>query len=64
MGEVVNLRRVRKARERATCEAKAAQNRVLFGRTRAARDQQALQDALLQRRHADHRLTLPGSDDA
>ncbi len=35
MAEVVNLRRVRKARMRAAAETQAAANRVAFGRTRA-----------------------------
>lgn len=33
MSEVVNLRRARKARERAVAEARAAANRALHGRT-------------------------------
>ena len=39
MGEVVNLRRVRKARARDQAEAQAAANRAAFGRTLA--DKQA-----------------------
>ena len=35
MGEVVNLRRARKARDRRADEAQAAANRVAFGRTKA-----------------------------
>ncbi len=34
-GEVVNLRLARKAKSRATAEAKAAENRAKFGRTKA-----------------------------
>ncbi len=37
MGDIVNLRRVRKGRERRREEAEAAQNRVLFGMTKAER---------------------------
>ena len=37
MGEVVNLRRARKARVRAADQAQAAANRVAFGRTGAER---------------------------
>ena len=37
MGDVVNLRRARKARDRAEDERKAAENRVAFGRTKAER---------------------------
>lgn len=35
MGEIVNLRRVRKAKARVTADATAAANRAAFGRTRA-----------------------------
>lgn len=37
MGEIVNLRRSRKAQDRRRKEAKATENRVLFGMTRAER---------------------------
>lgn len=37
MGEVVNLRRARKAKARGAAEAQAAANRLAFGRTRAER---------------------------
>ena len=37
MGEVINLRRVRKARDRAAADVEAARNRASFGRTRAER---------------------------
>jgi Domain of unknown function (DUF4169) len=39
MGDVVNLRRARKSRERRREEANAAQNRVAFGMTKAQRRQ-------------------------
>ena len=35
MGEIVNLRRARKARERSREEAEAAQNRMVSSRTKA-----------------------------
>ena len=38
MGEVVNLRRARKNRERSDAAAQAAVNRAAFGRTKAERD--------------------------
>ncbi|GHH15685.1 hypothetical protein GCM10008023_18890 [Sphingomonas glacialis] len=37
MGEVVNLRRARKARARDTAETTAATNRAAFGRSKAER---------------------------
>ncbi len=47
MAEIINLKRHRRARDAALAETKAAENRVLHGRTKAekARDrQQAEQD--------------------
>ncbi|MCC2981438.1 MULTISPECIES: DUF4169 family protein [unclassified Sphingomonas] len=38
MGEVINLRRARKARARADAQDKAAANRLAFGRTKAERE--------------------------
>ena len=37
MGDIVNLRRARKTRERRREEANAAQNRIAFGMTKAER---------------------------
>jgi len=56
MGEVVNLRRVRKAKARAAAAQNAAENRVKHGRTRAA---QGMDSASAERRallHEGHRL--------
>lgn len=49
MGEVINLRRARKARLRADAQEKAATNRVAFGRTKAERDAAAAEAARQQR---------------
>ncbi len=38
MGEVINLRRARKAKARVNAEHQAATNRAAFGRTKAERD--------------------------
>ena len=38
MGEIVNMRRARKARARAEGETEAAVNRAAFGRTKTAKD--------------------------
>lgn len=35
MSEIINLRRARKAKARASAEGNAAQNRVTFGRTKS-----------------------------
>ncbi len=45
MGEVVNLRKWRKAREKAAAEAEAAANRAAFGRTRAEKQRDAKEAA-------------------
>ena len=45
MGEVVNLRRARKARDRAAGEAQSAANRAAFGRTKAERAADAAERA-------------------
>ncbi|SFP87778.1 DUF4169 family protein [Sphingomonas rubra] len=41
MAEIVNLRRARKVKARATAEKQAAANRAAFGRTRAEKAQDA-----------------------
>ncbi|MCV9935906.1 DUF4169 family protein [Boseaceae bacterium BT-24-1] len=57
MAEIVNLRRARKARDRATAEAQAAQNRIEFGRTKAERTLTEAEKTLAKRRLEGHRLT-------
>lgn len=49
MGEVVNLRRARKARARGTAETTAATNRTAFGRSKAERAATAAEAARLER---------------
>jgi hypothetical protein len=56
-GEIVNLRRARKAKARATSAAEAAGNRARFGRALSERTQTAAA-ALAATRHLDgHRLS-------
>lgn len=50
MGDVVNLRRARKAKQRAEKEAAATENRTRFGRTRAERDKAAAEAEISARR--------------
>ncbi|WBH17942.1 DUF4169 family protein [Sphingomonas radiodurans] len=50
MGEVINLRRARKARARVDEAAKAGANRVKFGRTKGERD--AVSNALTRSERA------------
>lgn len=57
MAEIVNLRRARKARDRASAEAQAAQNRIEFGRTKAERKLTNAEKTLAERRLEGHRLT-------
>jgi len=45
VAEIVNLRKIRKAKSRAESERQAAQNRLRFGRTRAAKDRDSLETA-------------------
>jgi Domain of unknown function (DUF4169) len=51
MGKIVNLRRVRKRRDRRRKDAKAAENRILFGLTKADR-----LSSEAEQRKADHGL--------
>jgi len=45
MGEIVNLRRARKAKAKAAEATDASRNRALHGRTRAERAEDAAEDA-------------------
>jgi hypothetical protein len=49
MGEVVNLRRARKAKGRAAAATQASANRHAFGRTKAQKDADAAAQGLLDR---------------
>ena len=55
-GEVVNLRRVRKARDRAEREVVAAANRVVHGRTKPERQAQEIETTRSERHLDGHRL--------
>ncbi len=56
MAEIINLRQVRKDREKAAKEAKAAENRILFGRPKKVKTLAETRKALEQSRHEGHRL--------
>ncbi|MFC5392939.1 DUF4169 family protein [Bosea vestrisii] len=66
MAEIVNLRRARKARDRASAEAQAEQNRIAFGRTKAERKLTEAEKRLAERRLEGHRLSddPDGKDEA
>ena len=63
-GEVVNLRRARKVRDRAERETVAAANRVAFGRTKAERETRSVEAARSERRLDGHRLVPRDGDGA
>lgn len=56
MGAIVNLRHARKDRARADADAKAQDNRIAFGRTKAEKLLTTAQRRLAERRLEDHRL--------
>ena len=60
MGEIVNLRRVKKARARVESDMQAASNRVLHGQTRAERELIEAERRRLSRDIDNHRVT-PGA---
>ncbi len=55
MGEVVNLRQVRKAKRRASNERDAEANRLAYGRTRREREQTGAERDLADRHLEGHR---------
>lgn len=57
MGEIVNLRRVRKAKTKAQDESRAAANRLAFGQKKELRELNAAQRTLDERRIDGHKLT-------
>ena len=62
MGEIVNLRRARKGRERKRREAEAAENRVLFGMTKDERRRLTAERERAERGLEGHRLA-PSDDE-
>ena len=62
MGEIVNLRRARKGRERKRREAEAAKNRVLFGMTTDQRRRLTTERERRERGLEGHRLTPPDDE--
>ncbi|MGC5781448.1 DUF4169 family protein [Methylobacterium sp. NFXW15] len=63
MGEVINLRQVRKARARAEADAQADANRVAFGQPKKAKTLQQKRKVLEETRHEGHRLEGQDGDD-
>lgn len=56
MGEIVNLRRARKAVARSKAETEAAQNRAKFGRPKKEREAEAAERRLQDRKLDGHAL--------
>lgn len=57
MAEIINLRQVRKAKERADRETKSADNRIAFGRPKKAKTLAEAKKAIEFSRHEGHKLT-------
>lgn len=62
MGDVVNLRRVRKGRARAEAERRAQENRVAFGRSKSEKQAAAAQAALEAKSLEGHRRDAPSGE--
>ena len=56
MADIVNLRKARKAKARIQEDAKAAENRTKFGRSKAERAAREAEEHLTRRRLEAHRL--------
>jgi uncharacterized protein DUF4169 len=62
LGEIVNLRQARKQKRRRSDEAAAAQNRALFGRSKAERLLADREKAKQTREIEAHRIARPDAD--
>lgn len=62
MAEIINLRRARKQRQRVAAEAKADQNRIDFGRSKAERNLTEARREKAVRELDGHKLALPPDD--
>jgi hypothetical protein len=62
MADIVNLKDFRKNRARAEAEAKAAENRVRFGRTRDERNRKALEEQRAKRELEGNKIERPGPE--
>ncbi|WP_036294024.1 DUF4169 family protein [Methylosinus sp. PW1] len=62
MGEIVNLRRARKVRDKRAKEAEADANRIAHGRTKAERELGEATARLEKEKLDAHRIETPQSD--
>lgn len=63
MAEIINLRRKRKASQRADKQRQAEQKRALHGRSKSDKQRQAKLTSLQDARHAGHRRNCDGPAD-
>jgi len=61
--EIVNLRRFRKAKEKAEAQARAAENRAKHGRSKSERQRKTSRDSIDDRKLEGHRRDTHGGDD-
>lgn len=59
MAEIINLRNARKQKARVAKDSQAAQNRVLFGQTKAEKLRQAAEKALTDKHIDGHKKDEP-----
>jgi hypothetical protein len=59
MAEIINLKNARKQKARTAKEMQAAQNRALFGQTKAEKLRQASEKALAEKRIDGHKKDEP-----
>ena len=62
MGDIVNLRQVRKTLARANAEKKAAENRVIFGQTKAEKSLRKAEEKRADKVLAAGRIDNPEKD--
>jgi len=62
MADIVNLKDFRKARTRAEAEAKAAENRARFGRTKMDRLRQSQEENRARREHDGNKVERDAED--
>ncbi|MEQ1618569.1 MAG: DUF4169 family protein [Terricaulis sp.] len=59
MGDVINLRRARKAKSRAAADVKASENRVAHGRSKAEKTLTKAKEDVATRKLDHHKLGAP-----
>ncbi|GEP08373.1 DUF4169 family protein [Methylobacterium gnaphalii] len=62
MAEIINLNQFRKARDKAEKQARAAENRIVFGRSKKAKTLAEKEAAIESERLEGHRLKKPDEE--